>query len=73
MLTIIDIRKKINVALNVVKKLPVDLKGNNSAINIYKNGLKIEFWIKKDLKVIKIQKETISKSPITPKSVNISK
>ena len=39
MLTIIDISKKINVELNVVKKLPVDLKGKNSAINIYKNGL----------------------------------
>ena len=43
MLTIIDISKKINVALNVVKKLPVDLKGKISAMDIYKHGLKIEF------------------------------
>ena len=28
---------------------------------------------KKDLKVIKIQKETINKNPIAPKSANISK
>ena len=49
MLTIIDISKKINVELNVVKKLPVDLKGKISPININKNGAKIGFRNKKDL------------------------
>ena len=49
MLTIIDINKKINVALNVVKKLPVVLKGKNSPININKKGLKIRFCNQKDL------------------------
>ena len=49
MLIIIDIIKKINVALNVVKKLPVDLKGKISPININKNGLNIGFRNKKDL------------------------
>ena len=47
MLIITDISKKINVALDVVKKLPVDLKGKNSPININKNGLNIGFCNKK--------------------------
>ena len=49
MLIITDINKKINVALNVVKKLPVDLKGKNSPININKKGLKIVFREQRDL------------------------
>ena len=49
MLIIIEINKKINVAINVVKKLPVVLKGKNSPININKKGLKIGFGNKKDL------------------------
>ena len=43
MLISIDINKKIKAALNVVKKLPVDLKGKNSANNKYKNGFKVGF------------------------------
>ena len=49
MLIITDINKKINVALNVVKKLPVVLKGKNSPININKKGLRTGFCNKKDL------------------------